>query len=175
MRKKALAVLLAGLAAASSLRPATAQFDEDLVKAATILNVALFVDWPGAPAADPFVVAVLAADDQLARALISYSTGRKFHDREIRIRRLGSSDDACACHLLFVAAQRDDRSGTLLKSARAQPVLTIGETTAFLREGGMVRIFRDDNRLRLQIDAESAGPAGLRFSSRLLSLAVRSR
>ena len=174
MQKRALAVLLAGLAAAGIVRPAAAQFDEDLVKAATILNVALFVEWPGA-LANPFVVAVLAADDQLARALASYSMGRKFHDREIRVRQLASSDETCACHLLFVAAQKDNRSGTLLKSARTQPVLTIGETTAFLREGGMVRIFRDDNRLRLQIDAESTGPAGLHISSRLLSLAVRSQ
>ncbi len=174
MHTRALATLLACLAAAGILRPAAAQFDEDLVKAATILNVALFVEWPGVPA-DPFVVAVLAADDQLARALVSYSMGRKFNEREVRVRRLAPADDTCACHLLFVAAQKDNSSSTLLNSVRTQPVLTIGETTGFLREGGMVRIFREDDRLRLQIDAERAGPAGLRISSRLLALAVRSQ
>jgi hypothetical protein len=174
MRRRGFAVLLAGLAVVCDLRPAAAQFDEDLVKAATILNVALFVDWPGSPP-DPFVIAVLADDGELSRALVSYSTGRKIHDRDIRVRRLARADEACGCHLLFIAAQRDNRSGSLLKLVRDQAVLTIGETTSFLRDGGMVRIFRDDDRLRLQIDADRAVEAGLRISSRLLSLAVRSQ
>ena len=50
-------------------------------------------------------------------------------------------------------------------------MLTIGETTAFLREGGIVRVFRADDRLRLQINNQGAEDAGLKISSRLLQLA----
>jgi hypothetical protein len=54
-------------------------------------------------------------------------------------------------------------------------VLTIGETPAFLRQGGIVRIYRDDNRLRLQISMKSAEGSRLQISSRLLSLSWRTR
>jgi len=37
----------------------------------------------------------------------------------------------------------------------------------------MVRLFRDEDRVRLQINNRSAEDAGLKISSRLLQLAVR--
>ena len=61
--------------------------------------------------------------------------------------------------------------GIDVSSCRTMVRLTIGETTAFLREGGIVRIFRSDNRLRLQINNKSAEAAGLKISSPLLQLA----
>jgi hypothetical protein len=73
--------------------------------------------------------------------------------------------------MLFVGEHEDVRSATLLRWARRRPVLTVGETTSFLREGGIVRVFRSDNRLRLQINNKSAEGAGLKISSRLLQLA----
>jgi hypothetical protein len=51
-------------------------------------------------------------------------------------------------------------------------VLTVGETVRFLREGGMVRLFHEDNRVRFQIDAGTAHKAGLRVHAQLLSLAA---
>ena len=53
------------------------------------------------------------------------------------------------------------------------PVLTVGETTQFLRDGGMVRFFVEDNNVRFQINQKNAEAAGLKISSQLLMLAVR--
>jgi hypothetical protein len=91
------------------------------------------------------------------------------------VRRLDDDDEDCRCHLLFVSAPEDRRAALLLRGARSNYVLTIGETTAFLREGGIVRLFREDDRLRLQISLKGAEGSGLHFSSRLLSVAVRSQ
>ena len=91
------------------------------------------------------------------------------------MRRLDDDDEDCRCHLLFVSAPEDRRAALLLRGARSNYVLTIGETTAFLREGGIVRLFREDDRLRLQISLKGAVGSGLHFSSRLLSVGVRSQ
>jgi YfiR/HmsC-like len=168
IRMRAVCALLAALVAVISRAPVSAQMDEGLVKAATLIKVALFVDWP-APANERFVIGV-AADHAFTDAMVKTAQGRRLHDHDIQIQRLTGSDETCACQLLFVGVREDARSAALLRWARGKPVLTIGETTSFLREGGIVRIFRDDDRLRLQINNKSAEDAGLKISSRLLQL-----
>jgi hypothetical protein len=165
-------LLVAVLAGVIGRVPVYAQMDEGLVKAAALINVAMFVEWPALPPGERFVIAV-AADDRFVEDVARFARGRRLLGRDIQVRRLPESDDTCACQLLFVGLREDDRSAALLRWARTRPVLTVGETTAFLREGGIVRLFRDDNRLRLQINNKSAEEAGLKISSQLLQLAVR--
>ena len=165
-------MLVAVLVGVISRAPVSAQIDEALVKAAALVKVAMFVDWPTASPAERFVIGV-AADDAFVDAVVRSARGRRLHGRDIQVQRLQESDDSCACQLLFVGVREDRRSAGLLRWARNRPVLSIGETTAFLREGGIVRLFRDEDRLRLQINNKSAEDSGLKISSRLLQLAVR--
>jgi hypothetical protein len=162
-------VLLGAIVAAGGQAPVSAQMDERLVKAAALLKVALFVEWPAVPASERFVIGI-AADEDFTEKVAATARSRRLHDREVVVKRLTGADEACACQLLFVGEREDARSAALLQSARARPVLTIGETTAFLREGGIVRLFRDNDRLRLQINNKPADQAGLKISSRLLQL-----
>ena len=53
------------------------------------------------------------------------------------------------------------------------PILTVGETAQFLREGGMVRFYLQNNNVRFQINQKNAEAAGLKVSSQLLALAAR--
>jgi hypothetical protein len=167
---RAICLLVTVLVGVASRVPVSAQLDEGLVKAAALLKVALFVDWPSVPPGDRFVIGV-AADDDFTAKVMAAARGRRLNNREVVVRRLADSDAACACQMLFVGVGEDVRSTTLLRWARSRPVLTVGETTAFLREGGIVRVFRADDRLRLQINNKGADDAGLKISSRLLQLA----
>jgi hypothetical protein len=161
---------MAVLVAVIGCVPTYAQMDEGLVKAATLLKVALFVDWPAAAVTDRFVIGV-AADDDFSEKVVATARGRRLNNREVAVKRLTESEETCTCHMLFVGVREDVRSARLLRWARTKPVLTVGETTGFLREGGIVRVFRADDRLRLQINNKSADDAGLKISSRLLQLA----
>jgi hypothetical protein len=166
-------MLMAVLVGVISPLRVSAQIDEGLVKAAALLKVALFVDWPASSLIDRFVIGV-AADEDFTRKVMAAARGRKLQNHEVHVRRVAGSDEACACHMLFVGVEEDVRSAALLRWARSKAVLTVGETTAFLREGGIVRVFRDDDRLRLQINNRNAEDAGLKISSRLLQLADHS-
>jgi hypothetical protein len=163
-------MLMAVLAGVIGEGPVSAQMDESLVKAATLLKVALFVDWPAASMSDRFVIGV-AADDEFSEKVAATARGRRLNNRDVVVKRLTESEETCVCQMLFVGVREDVRSARLLRWARAKPVLTVGETTGFLREGGIVRVFRADDRLRLQINNKSAEDAGLKISSRLLQLA----
>jgi hypothetical protein len=50
--------------------------------------------------------------------------------------------------------------------------LTVGESEDFIRDGGMVGLVRDADQIQIQVNLEATQAAGLRISSRLLSLAV---
>jgi hypothetical protein len=51
-------------------------------------------------------------------------------------------------------------------------VLTVGETEGFTESGGMINFVRQVNRIRFQINEVAAKSAGLKISSKLLSLAA---
>ncbi len=61
----------------------------------------------------------------------------------------------------------------ILKQVQELPVLTIGESASFLTEGGAVRVFVEDNRIRFKVGGGAAEKKGLRISSQLLTLAAR--
>ena len=52
-------------------------------------------------------------------------------------------------------------------------VLTVGESTRFLRSGGMVRLYVEGQKVRFQVNQKNAEAAGLKLSSQLLTLAAR--
>jgi hypothetical protein len=58
-----------------------------------------------------------------------------------------------------------------LKNARTQPVLTVGESPDFVRQGGIINFILEEGKVRFEIDPANAERARLRISSRLLRLA----
>ena len=172
MRILAHILLLAALSAASGSVGVSAQYDEQLVKAAALINVARFVEWPEAESSQgPFVIAI-ASEGSFRGAVADLVRGRRVHDREVRVQTLAPGDGPCTCQVLFVGADEDEHVTALLESVRHLAVLTIGETPAFLRAGGVVRVFRANDRLRLQINSKRSVESSLRISSRLLRLAA---
>jgi hypothetical protein len=59
----------------------------------------------------------------------------------------------------------------LLAALKDSPVLTIGESDEFAKQGGMIGFSMDNNKVRFDINVDAAGRAKLKISSRLLLLA----
>jgi hypothetical protein len=139
------------------------------VKAAFIFNFAKFVQWP--VEAGALVIGVVG-NDGLAQAVMRAVEGRTISGRAIEVRRLLATDSPRGCHVLHISNLTDHDTSALLVQAQG-PVLTIGETPRFLRDGGMVRMFVEDRRMRFQINRGQTDAVGLRISAQLLSLAVK--
>ena len=50
--------------------------------------------------------------------------------------------------------------------------MTIGDTEEFCREGGMIRLFREKNNIRFEINNITASKSNLQLSSKLLEIAT---
>jgi hypothetical protein len=140
------------------------------VKAAFLFNFAKFVSWP-APGEGPLVVGI-AGDDAFAQIVTQTVRGRSVNGRELQTRRLADGDDPSGCQVVFVGVMRPHDAADWLRRVRG-PVLTVGETVQFLRDGGMVRFYIENKNVRFQINQKNAEAAGLKISSQLLTLAAR--
>lgn len=148
---------------------AAAEVSEAQVKAAFLMNFTKFVEWP-APSEGPLVICIAAAD-AFAEIVTETVRGRNFNGRQFQARRLASRDDPSDCHVVFVGAIPPEDANELMRRVQG-PVLTVGETVQFLRDGGLVRFYLEkNNRVRFQISQKNAEAKGLRISSRLLVLA----
>jgi hypothetical protein len=143
------------------------------VKAAFLLNFARFVEWPAEAFSSsnaPLVVGVMGESpfgDALQRTL-SQQTAR---GRPITLRTISENEDGSQCHLLFVSQNLAPSYEQILNRLRKAPVLTVGETTPFAKQGGIIEFNRVNDSVRFDINAVAAESAGLRFSSKLLAVA----
>jgi len=165
---RGLAVVLVAAALSVGSPAVSTPLSEAQVKAGLLYNFISFVEWPETPEPNVLVIGVFGADP--VTAALQPVRGQTVGHRRIEVREVGGETDARRCHILFVPTSRDREAPALLAALRDVPVLTVGEHEQFTRLGGVIRVFPDRSRLRLEIDVTRAERLKLRISSRLLNL-----
>ena len=168
------ALLVAVVLGSASARAGTAgprMKDEYAVKAAFLYNFGNFVTWSAGEGEqdEPFVIGIVG-EDPFGQFIDQAVRGRKVKGRLVQIRRVAGTDGLVGCRILFIAGLSSSETAELLDSLSGWPVLTVGETERFAQSGGMIGFNVRDRKIRLQINRAAAERAGLRFSSKLLSL-----
>jgi hypothetical protein len=159
------------LVLAIGLQPATAQ-DVPLeyqVKAAYLYNFVKFVEWPETARTGPLNICI-AGRNPFGDVLADTIKDETIDGRPLTSRVVLEPDPDC--HVLFVP---DGAPSAYLRAARRMPTLTVGETTDFLQQGGVIAFVADGHNIRFAISADAAEQAKLQVSSRLLKLAVNTR
>ena len=147
------------------------QAPEYQVKAAFLFNFAKFVEWPGPdPANDPINLCVVG-DDPFGASLDQVVKGKLANGRTVEIKRIDPAGKVGSCQIAFVAASERKRLPAILEGLGHAGVLTVGETDDFTRRGGVISFFLDNNHVRFEVNVDAADRAGLKISSKLLSLA----
>jgi hypothetical protein len=135
------------------------------VKAAFLFNFLKFVEWPPAAPASPWVIGVLG-QDPFGELLEQTVRGKNVNGRTVEIRHYSRPADVKNPNILFVGRSAFERLGI-----QAQPgMLTVGEAPEFIKSGGIVNFYLEDNRVRFEIKPSAASSNGLRISSQLLKL-----
>jgi hypothetical protein len=146
---------------------------EHQVKALFLLNFTKYVDWPpnAFAGSDTPITIGLYGESKLGEDLKNAVAGKKAGDRAIAIRQIEATGDFGQCQILFISNSEAPRMRDLLAKARAFPILTVGEDTAFAQNGGIINFVLKNGNVRLEIDLAAAKKAGLSISSRLLAVA----
>ena len=140
------------------------------IKAAFLLNFARFVEWPqpSERAGSPFAICILG-DDPFGDSINHIIAGESISGRPFAVKHLRRWPDSC--ELLFISASYPSQASVLAQVGT--DVLTVGEAPDFLRDGGMIRFFIDDRRVRFDINRLAVDRSALKMSSRLLGVARR--
>jgi hypothetical protein len=143
------------------------------VKAAYLFNFVKFVEWPEEAFADPLapIVIGIVGDDPFGDALLQVVAGKTVQGRDVVIRKYRAGEDLRGSHILFISASEKKRPPQLLTSLQGSNTLTVADVDGFLEEGGMIRLFSEENRVRFAINVEATIRAKLKLSSKLLGLA----
>ena len=144
------------------------------VKAAYLLNFTRYVEWPArvfdGPDA-PVRICVLGRDP-FGSVLDATVRGRTSHGRQIIIRRIRSAAEAAGCQLVFISRETWRSHRSLPETLQLTGLLTVGESGEFAQEGGVIGFVIQEETVRFVVNTNARDRAGLRISSRMLSLAA---
>jgi hypothetical protein len=155
-------------------RAQESQPTEYQIKAAFLFNFAKFVEWPTAAfvgVTSPIVIGILGENpfrDDLARTI----RNKTIDEHPLEIKELRSPTEATNCHILFISTSEKKRLPEILKGLKGTSVLTVGEMDRFTESGGMINFVLKGKKIRFQINNDEATRAGLKISSKLMSLAL---
>jgi len=148
----------------------SAALTEAQLKAGFLYNFAQFVEWPTPTVEDdPFVISVMG--DVNFDGALEQMQGREVNGRKIAVQFVDEQDDVSGCAILFIAAPDDRATASALARVGGSPVLTVGESARFTKLGGIIRLYKENDRLRFEVNVSRAQSAGLRISSKMLGLA----
>lgn len=141
------------------------------VKAAFLFNFAKFVSWPEETFATPeSPIAICVVGPNPFDGTLTETIGeRTVRGRPVVVRAIAAPAEAVECQIAFFADS--ELAAGLARRLAPKPVLTVGETDGFTRDGGIVAFRLEESRVRFEINPDAASRAGLRVSSQLLNLA----
>jgi hypothetical protein len=139
------------------------------LKAEVISRFAPYIEWPAAALAPEAPMLLCVVNDQgVADALERAISDRSVAGHKLAVKSLPPDSTLPTCQVLYVAGPDAKRS---LATVAAAPVFTIGDANDFVSTGGMVKLFRRNDRLRFEVNLEPMQRVGMKLSSRVLALA----
>jgi hypothetical protein len=177
--------VLFALAISLQLAPRARAFDGDddsgaggeyQVKAAFLFNFAKFIDWPSRKFTEPDspLIIGIVGSDPFGGLLEEQVQDQRINDRTVIVRHIQSMEELRKCHMIFICRSEAERLGPILSEVRGDNVLTVGETDKFISRGGMINFVVADGSVHFEINDSAARHAGLKISSKLDNLALRS-
>lgn len=141
------------------------------VKAVFLLNFTKFIEWPAAAFERPEspVTICILGEDPFGAALSQVVSGEVVNGRKVAVQRIKHVPAPKSCQVLFVGRPEGPAGKSLPDLGPG--VLTVGEGESFEREGGMIAFIIENRRVRFDVNQAAAGRAGLKISSKLLSVA----
>ncbi len=142
------------------------------VKLAFLYNFTKFVEWPAASYRDagaPLVICI-AGHDPFSQDLEQELRTRTAGGRWVEVRTLKPTDALGGCHVVFVPVTEKDPD-RIVRDLNGSSTLTVGETEGFAARGGVINLTVEESKVHFEINEVAADRAGLKISSKLLSIA----
>ncbi len=165
--RRILCVLLLAL---STLAQAQPQAPEAELKAAILVNMLLFVDWPTQASQPTDRLTLCYLDAGPVAAVLDRLNGRVLKGKPLQVQHV-TATSVTGCHALYLSPGDNAALPRVVTSLSTSGVLFIGDSPGYLQRGVMINLEVDNGHIVFDIDLRSARQAGLTMSSKALRLA----
>lgn len=167
------AFIAGAFVAAMAPAQVAAQHGEYEVKAAFLYNIARFVEWPQkvSPSSNATSFHMCVYGKNPFAGALEAIKGKEIGGKKIIIQHINPLDHAQSCQMLFISASEQNDLKHVISGLSDHPVLTIGDTPGYARNGVIVNFYLEQNKVRFEINIQAAKQSGLKVSSKLLALA----
>ena len=151
----------------------TSAIPEYQVKAAFLFNFTQFVEWPPSSFSTPQAPLVIGVfgKDPFGSYLKETIAGEKMDGHPLVIQHYSNIEDLRTCHILFINETETYKVKQVIESLKGRSILTVSDKPDFIKNGGMIRLFIENNKTKLRINPEATKAANLVISSKLLRIA----
>jgi len=151
--------------------PDQEEVGEYRAKADYMVRFAAYTEWSKAREhQERFVLGVLGPDP-FGKDLEAAVERKQVRGRPIELRRFKRLEEIGAAHLLFVSKLEKTPVARIAAKVARDNVLLVGETEGFVKAGGLVGFYFEEDKLRFEIDPSHAKTVGIKFRAALLRLA----
>ena len=170
--KRKLIILLLTLSSVATLAQSIPD-KEHQIKAIFLYNITQFVRWPKDSFSEinsPLVIGILG-NNPFGNYLSEVIQGEAVENHPLIVRYLDNIDEVKDCHLLYVNEDNLQKLQFIFESLKFAPILTIGESEFFYKNGGMVQLYTKKGKVRIKINLETLKTSLLDVSATLLQIA----
>lgn len=144
------------------------------LKAAYIYNFLRFVEWPTNENLTSNIC-IYGIKENYRSAFNAMSTLSK-KTKKLHIKLLGTNEELNilkTCQLIFITDLADYKTKDILDFIKNGNNLTIGESSKFIQQGGMINFIRVKDKIKFEINAEAVKAANLKIPAKVLRISER--
>lgn len=168
-----LAIIIFGAGILLSSTNVVAAVSANKIKAAYIYQLTQFVTWPNASTPTNTALTICVFGNESINNELAPLNKRKKGGRLISVRHPKKIQDTKGCHILYIAQSKQRQMQTIVKRLLGQPILTVSSIPDFASNGGSIGFVIKKNKVRIEINRAPTLNTGIKFSAKLLEVAVR--
>lgn len=152
----------------SELAMSAPKVEEGRIKAVVAYKITHFVVWPDKPS----ILKLCTLGSSELSEILGGVVKQAGKENKILVNTLKlGSDYTNHCDALYIRDLDESDVRVVLRNLKEWPVLTIGDSEEFARDGGMVGLYTEDDKVRFTVNIKAVKQAGLLVKSQLLNLA----
>lgn len=142
------------------------------VKAAFLYNFTRFISWPAEAFSEPdspFLIGI-AGNDPFGSYIDELVEGENVDGHPIVVQRYKDVNDVGNCHVLFINIDAHLKVKEIFTRINKN-TLTVSDVNGFINWGGEIHFYKEDNKIKIQVNMEAVKKSQLEISSKLLKIA----
>lgn len=148
--------------------------EENKVKSIYLERFTRFIDWKPSSETDdhntPFII-VIFGKSSFSSALDNVYSKTKIKNKKVIINYIDDLSDLPYCHIIIIGEDMEKKIPRINEIAKERNILTISNSTGFAHKGIMINFYKEDKKIKFEINEKKVRDAGFKINYLLLKAA----